>query len=506
MERVDKTDIPEDMRLLWEQQEKIAKTQSKKGYRWHPRIMRLCIELYCKHPQVLDTLREVLYLPSNRTIRYHKNKVEQKPGWDDKMLKWCLQVAKDNELKDHEFMGGLVIDEMKIQEDIEMVKKNGKHRLVGFVDLGDLHDDMQTLSGQKNGPQLASHVLQFIYIGDSGMRFPIAQFPSGGCTSSDLFFIFWEGVRKMLETGFTVYYCILDGADVNRQFIKLHFKDEQEAVEHKFMAPNLFTGEPMVFLMDPKHNIKKIRNNILKSAKDSTGTRCLTLSGDRSILWEHFLNAFKFDQGEFSLSLHEKLTMDHFELDPASKMRNHLAEEVLDQNMLNLMKAYKGHLVSRGQGEEVIGDIDATIELLTHTSRLVALFNDKRGISTLQDGRLQELKEFLAFMQDWKASTEGKANKFFSTKLWFDLQSMAYGFQAIVSLKLSKYPQSVIKPAIINQDVVENHFCQVRACNGQNNNPSWRLQEKAQNTIRYGQKTVSRKSNAGSSSYKRKSN
>lgn len=87
-----------------------------------------------------------------------------------------------------------------------------------------------------------------------------------------------------------------------------------------------------------QHNIKKIRNNILKSAKDSSGTRCLTLSGNRCIVWEHFLNAFKFDQGEFSLSLPEKLTMDHFELDPASKMRNHLAEEVLDQNMLNLMK------------------------------------------------------------------------------------------------------------------------------------------------------------------------
>ena len=95
-----------------------------------------------------------------------------------------------------------------------------------------------------------------------------------------------------------VYYCILDGADVNRQFIKLHFKDEQEAIERKFIAPNMYTGEPMVFLMDPKvttfyiytytsmlllffieqHNIKKIRNNILKSAKDSSGTRCLTLS------------------------------------------------------------------------------------------------------------------------------------------------------------------------------------------------------------------------------------
>ena len=49
-----------------------------------------------------------------------------------------------------------------------------------------------------------------------------------------------------------VYYCILDGAEVNRQFIKLHFKDEIDAVEKKFVAANMYTGKPMVFLMDPK--------------------------------------------------------------------------------------------------------------------------------------------------------------------------------------------------------------------------------------------------------------
>lgn len=74
---------------------------------------------------------------------------------------------------------------------------------------------------------------------------------------------------------------------------------------------------------------------------------------------------------------------------------------------------------------------------------------------------------------------------------------MIFGFQALVSIKLKEYPQAVIKPAIINQDLVENHFCQIRACNGQNNNPTWRLQESAQNTVRYGQTTISRKSNAG---------
>ena len=152
--------------------------------------------------------------------------------------------------------------------------------------------------GKSERVSLASQVLQFVFLGDGGFRFPVAQFPSGGCTASSLFFIFWEGVRKMMETGFSwvynnyiintenslycvqekkhvkfsislysytihfihfcisfsyrVYYCILDGAEVNRQFIKVHFKDEQEIIEHKFIASNLFTGKPMVFLMDPK--------------------------------------------------------------------------------------------------------------------------------------------------------------------------------------------------------------------------------------------------------------
>ena len=58
----------------------------------------------------------------------------------------------------------------------------------------------------------------------------------------------------MLETGFHVYWCIIDGADVNRQFVKLHFKGEDEAVERRFTAQNLYTGEPFVFMMDSKVN------------------------------------------------------------------------------------------------------------------------------------------------------------------------------------------------------------------------------------------------------------
>ena len=52
-------------------------------------------------------------------------------------------------------------------------------------------------------PELATQVLQVIFLSDSGFRFPIAQFPSGSCTPNDLYFLFWEGVLKMLIEGFT---------------------------------------------------------------------------------------------------------------------------------------------------------------------------------------------------------------------------------------------------------------------------------------------------------------
>lgn len=99
----------------------------------------------------------------------------------------------------------------------------------------------------------------------------------------------------------------------------------------------------------------------------------------------------------------------------------------------------------------------------------------------------------------WKQECGEDGSKFVSSKLWFDLQSMCLGFKSLVEIKLRRFPQSVIKPAIVNQDCVENHFCQVRANNGQNNNPTYHQQESAQNAIRFGQTVISRKSNTRNS-------
>jgi hypothetical protein len=46
-------------------------------------------------------------------------------------------------------------------------------------------------------------------------------------------------------------------------------------------------------------------------------------------------------------------------------------------------------------------------------------------------------------------------SEFISYKLWFDIQSMVLGFTSLVKIKLVRFPGSFIKPAIVNQDVLE---------------------------------------------------
>ena len=67
----------------------------------------------------------------------------------------------------------------------------------------------------------------------------------------------------------------------------------------------------------------------------------------------------------------------------------------------------------------------------------------------------------------------------------------------LVREKLSRFPGSVIKPAIVNQDLVENRFSQLRGANGQNENPTYQLTQAAQNSVIFGQSIVSKKSNTG---------
>ncbi|RMX52192.1 hypothetical protein pdam_00024088 [Pocillopora damicornis] len=98
-------------------------------------------------------------------------------------------------------------------------------------------------------------------------------------------------------------------------------------------------------------------------------------------------------------------------------------------------------------------------QLLQHIAEIVNLFNLKCPLTNINDIGLKKLNSFYSFMLDQRKSTD-HTSSFISSKLWLDLQSMCLGFHALVQVKLQYFPYSCIRPAIVNQDCVENHFCQ----------------------------------------------
>ena len=69
-------------------------------------------------------------------------------------------------------------------------------------------------------------------------------------------------------------------------------------------------------------------------------------TGGKDIYFDHWRSAFEWDQNSHSMKRHEKLTLHHFKLDSRSKMRNQLAEDVLNDKMLNLMTVYQKDFLS----------------------------------------------------------------------------------------------------------------------------------------------------------------
>lgn len=89
-----------------------------------------------------------------------------------------------------------------------------------------------------------------------------------------------------------------------------------------------------------QHNHKKLRNNVLASGEAMFHKRLLKPLhvGPQTIVWTHWLEAYKWDQAENSFPVFGQLSTEHMQPNQRDKMRNRLAEDVVGSKMLHLMK------------------------------------------------------------------------------------------------------------------------------------------------------------------------
>jgi hypothetical protein len=261
--------------------------------RWDRSVILIALQMWRRSPQGYVYMVEMgaMMLPSVRLLQMYKNVVEQGPGFRSNVLNWMYDSAREKNLPPEGYVGGLIFDEMSLQENIQMDNKGGNWKLMGMVDYGMHGNDTETIIHGRKESVLASHVFQMEFLGYTGFIFPFASFPSHQAQSYNIYNLFWESINHLKARNFRVQFCLFDGAVANRPFLKMLFVGDP--VDSDMEVTNIFSvSEKIVIAIEPKHVIKRIRNNVLKSGIHQHCTRLLVWNGF-SIIWDHWRNAFE---------------------------------------------------------------------------------------------------------------------------------------------------------------------------------------------------------------------
>lgn len=485
------------LELMVEQSKNVGKHP--KGRRWSEKFIGVCLQLYNRSPHCYETLyvSRLLVLPSKSLLIMYKNAIKQNPGFEENTFEWMFNEANRLNIPEKERYGGIIFDEMSIQCDIEIDKQGNVVELSGFTDYGSEGDTCHALRTGTMEKSLGKYVLQLLFLGLNGFRFPFAHFITNGVQASEIYGLFWKAVYLLYSYGFKVLFTCMDGAQSNRSFMHICLGNTPTS----YISRSPCTSYDIIFLMDISHVIKKVRNNILNSGVTQKSTRLLTLPSSYTVQWQMFSDVFFWDQ-QNAFQIHRKLTCEHFNLDCQLKMRNHLAEEILNVDMLYAMKMYQNTLGEKGQV------LNGAIELLEQTSKLIQIFRDMRPIKCIDDSRIITLRDISAWFLGWTSSiqtndsipSKEKGKKLLSHQCSEDLQSCIQGFLCLCD-KVLKNPSTIfVTPGLVNSDVIENIFNQQRSTyHGANSNPNALQYKRAINSVLVGQNIVSKKSNAGKS-------
>lgn len=435
--------------------------QDKRQVRWDKDFIQLCLTIYSQSPSAYETLKSSnsLMLPSGRLLAMYKNSIPDNSGLNPEMFEWMKEEADRREIKTIDRRGGLLIDEMSIQKDLQLERSGSGFRLIGFSATCKEAESCRKLQNKSEQKQLADHALQVVFLGFNGFRFPVAHFPTTTASATELYILFWRIIQDLEQFGFSVAYVNLDGAITNRQFMNINFPHSTPE-SHLFLANSpIFHNDRVSFIMDYSHVMKKIRNSALASGTGDKSTRKMANAGN-PIVWQTWEEAYEWDC-KSPIKVHRNLTEEHIYIrsdsDNAKKMRNHLAEDVLNCEMLDLVLAYKSSLGNDGS------TLDGVVEFLKATSVMITFFRDKRPLKSSSDVRLTGLKNSLDYFNNWEASVQKtrRSKELLTDETRQDIRSCIQGFLSLVILLEESGPFCLV-PARINSDLVENTFCQQR--------------------------------------------
>ena len=183
-------------------------------------------------------------------MKLYKNTVDKEPGVSHRMIQW---MAKEFERSEESKEGGGVFDEMHIHSGLEMDRDGDGLKMFGYVDYGEGNNGIAK-SLSTGGVELATTVLQFVFLSFKGFRFPFSYMLSTGLSAGHLTAIFGDIVNTLKMYDFNVHFVCMDGASINRSFINSIMTNPAISI-----ASNLCDITQYIScVMDFSHVIKKL--------------------------------------------------------------------------------------------------------------------------------------------------------------------------------------------------------------------------------------------------------
>ena len=266
-------------RLFWDEQRKAALSKTK---RWHPLMIKWCLNLKLLSSSAYHTLRTsgFIQLPSERTLRDYTHYFKSASGFYPDLNEQLKKESAIDSLPESRRYVVLIVDEMKIKEDLVYDKYAG--HLIGFTSLGEVNDQLMKLEQvcASEPPPISKSILVLMVRGVFfNMAFPYAHFGTNNTSADMLFPIMWEAVCQIESIGLKVICITGDGASLNRKFFRMHRSaGSGTGIVYKTHNPyaNPVENRYLYFVSDPSHLVKTIRN--CWSHSSMSGTRLMTVS------------------------------------------------------------------------------------------------------------------------------------------------------------------------------------------------------------------------------------
>ncbi len=184
-------------RIFWDQQLENASKKNAKQYRWHPLMIKWSLNIHLMSSSAYHALRSsgFITLPSERTLRDYTNHIKCVPGYQQELVDMLNNESKCDELPESHCYVTILIDEMKIKEDIVYEKVSGE--VIGFCNLSRINDELLQCERAEEceHPPVAKHILVIMVRGIFfKLDFPFAHFGTE-CVTADLLY----PIRKNLH-------------------------------------------------------------------------------------------------------------------------------------------------------------------------------------------------------------------------------------------------------------------------------------------------------------------